>query len=160
MDEQEIFDTAYEGVMNQNGVAIAGEGDGTGAHAGSCFYRKKMENGDVLKCGVGHLLTDKELMRCRDDVRIVQQPGTSLYDLNAINLFGISAVRAEVLPDRFQEHHELLSHIQETHDHAVNVALEIFPEVTTNPEFESMFKTLFKLNMNKLAEHHNLKFNY
>lgn len=160
MDKQEIFDTAYNGVMNQNGVAIAGEDTSAGPQAGSCFYRKRMENGDILKCGVGHLLTDEELMICREDARMIKKPETSLYDLSEINLFGISSVSAEILPDHLQEHHTLLTKIQETHDYAVNQASEIFPEVTTNPDFESMFKTIFKLDMQKLAEQYNLKFNH
>lgn len=160
MDKQEVFDTAYNGVMNQNGIAIASEEDETGAHAGACFYRKKMENGDVLKCGVGHLLTDEELLVCRADVRVIKQPEIPLYDLSAVNLFAISSVRVETLPDHLQEHHELLTVIQETHDYAVNQASETFPEVTTNPEFESMFKAIFKRDMGKLAEQFNLKFNH
>lgn len=160
MDKQEIFDTAYNGVMNQNGVAIAGEGNVGGRSAGSCFYRKKMENGDVLKCGVGHLLTDEELLACRNSANVEMGSTASLYTLNHRNLFSISSVSRNMLPEHLREHADFLSKIQTVHDYAVRQAAEIFPEVTTNPEFESLFKADFKLDMKKLAEQYNLKFNH
>lgn len=160
MDKQEIFDTAYNGVMNQNGVAIGGVIEGGTKYARACFYRRKTENGDILKCGVGHLLTDAELLVCRNSVNVEKDSTASLYALIQSNLFGISSVSRSYLPKHLREHVDFLSQIQTVHDYAVAQAAETFPEVTAHPEFVELFKACFKIDMKIIAEQHNLKFNH
>lgn len=99
---QELFNAAYLGVIGQGVPSMRADEEG------SCLYRLRLDNGTVLKCGVGWCLTDEEYNDQMDDELAFSGKGATV------------AVLAErhLLPKRLVPHLTLLQALQSAHDGA------------------------------------------
>lgn len=92
MNKQEMFNTAYIGIIKQGGPSVEGD---------SCAYRSK--NG--RKCAAGWLMTDEDYAK-------VCKGGAA--DDTAINTTGIGALNG--LPDFFRDNILFIGRLQRAHD--------------------------------------------
>jgi hypothetical protein len=106
METQEIFDTAFNGVVKQGGLAVWDNQ----AKAGICSYRVNDELG-VRACGIGHLIDDDTAANwdSRQD--------SSIFTITC-------ASKRHCLPDKYMwmvNQRKLLVAIQGAHDTASSV---------------------------------------
>ena len=101
MNEQEMFNKAYTGVIAQGGVAQFSNG--------KCCYRLIKEDGTVLACGVGQLIDDKTA---------AMFDGAKDSGIKQIILAG-------KVPEKyayFEDHAYFLHELQRVHDMAYDLA--------------------------------------
>lgn len=107
MTAQEVFDQAIGGVLAQG--ARAEDDDSQ-----QCLYRKNLEDGRVLKCAAGQLVTDEELETMR------RASGTRNGAWGHLSDNRDTGSRCD--PERLHAHMGLIQGLQRAHDVASGVA--------------------------------------